>query len=181
LLPFCAGLGIGTIRPRPPAIMQAMNWGGVRFPLWLAWRIATAELAPTGRGGEPVGFHRTALFQSMNPKGWLVAVGAAGTFLNAHSGDRMVQAAWLGALFFAAAFPSGSRLAFARRLAAPWAMPAWRAAATGSWAPRWQPRWRSSYGRILRERCRPLFPSQHPRWRSAQASRSISMVAWCTP
>ena len=62
--------------------------------------IATAEPTGAALAAEPVGFLRAALFQWMNPKGWLVAVGAAGTFLNA-------QPIWLGALFFAAAFPRG--------------------------------------------------------------------------
>jgi threonine/homoserine/homoserine lactone efflux protein len=46
------------------------------------------------------------LFQWANPKGWLVAVSAAGTYLQATE-NQFAQALWFGALFFLAAFPSG--------------------------------------------------------------------------
>src|SRR5262249_6911068 len=55
-----------------------------------------AESTGAALAAEPVGFLRAALFQWMNPTGWLVAVGAAGTFLNAQSEDRCAQAIWLG-------------------------------------------------------------------------------------
>ncbi len=56
---------------------------------------------------KPVGFTGAALFQWANPKGWLVAVGAAGTYLHAAPGNQLTQALAFGALFFVAAFPSG--------------------------------------------------------------------------
>jgi threonine/homoserine/homoserine lactone efflux protein len=43
----------------------------------------------------------------MNPKGWLVAVSAAGTFLPNVSETPFARATVVGALFFAAALPCG--------------------------------------------------------------------------
>ena len=47
------------------------------------------------------------MLQWINPKGWLVAVSAGGTYLHATTDNAIGQAATLGGLFFLAAFPSG--------------------------------------------------------------------------
>jgi threonine/homoserine/homoserine lactone efflux protein len=54
-----------------------------------------------------VGYLGAALFQWVNPKSWLVAASAAGTFLHAEAGSPVGQALALGALFALAALPSG--------------------------------------------------------------------------
>jgi threonine/homoserine/homoserine lactone efflux protein len=54
-----------------------------------------------------VGFIGAAFFQWVNPKGWLVAVGAASTYLQPHTGSQVLQALVLALLFFTVAFPSG--------------------------------------------------------------------------
>lgn len=104
---FCAALGLGQLILAHPAILKVMNWCGAAFLLWLAWKIATAKPASEVGTAKPVGFLGAALVQWVNPKGWLVAVSAAGTFLQGATGSPVFQAAAFGALFFAAAFPSG--------------------------------------------------------------------------
>ena len=104
---FTAALGLGQLILGHPEILRAMNWCGAAFLLWLAWKIASA-----GRVGEPavtkpVGFFGAAFFQWANPKGWLVAVGAASTYLQPETGSQLLQALVLAALFFTVAFPSG--------------------------------------------------------------------------
>lgn len=102
---FCAGLGLGQLVTAWPALLRVMNWGGAAFLLWLAWKIGTAGSPSTGTNDEPVGFFEAALFQWANPKAWLVAVSAAGTYLQ--GGDqRLDQALALGTLFVAASLPS---------------------------------------------------------------------------
>jgi threonine/homoserine/homoserine lactone efflux protein len=61
----------------------------------------------TAADKDPVGYVGATVFQWINPKSWLVAASAAGTFLQAEAGDPVVQAAWLGGLFVLAALPSG--------------------------------------------------------------------------
>jgi threonine/homoserine/homoserine lactone efflux protein len=53
-----------------------------------------------------VGLIGAAVFQWANPKGWLVAVSAAGTYLQATT-NQLAQAVWFGSLFFVAALPCG--------------------------------------------------------------------------
>jgi threonine/homoserine/homoserine lactone efflux protein len=107
LLLFCAALGLGQLVLGYPAAVRAMNWCGAAFLLWLALRIATAPAPSAAAAARPVGFLAAALFQWVNPKGWLIALGATSTYLQARGDNPVLQAAAFGALFFAAAFPSG--------------------------------------------------------------------------
>lgn len=104
---FTAALGIGQLILGHPEILRAMNWCGAAFLLWLAWKIANA--GPAGEAGsvKPVGFFGAAFFQWVNPKGWLVAVGAAGTYLQPEEGSQLLQALVFAGLFFSVALPSG--------------------------------------------------------------------------
>jgi threonine/homoserine/homoserine lactone efflux protein len=104
---FLSALGLGQIVLAHPDLLRALNVGGALFLLWLAWKIASAGPArETDPPSKPVGFLGAALFQWTNPKGWLVAVGAAGTYLQG-SASQITQAVAFGTLFFAAALPSG--------------------------------------------------------------------------
>jgi threonine/homoserine/homoserine lactone efflux protein len=86
---------------------NAPQTAGAAFLLWLAWKIATAGPA-TGTGeGKAAGFIGAMAFQWMNPKGWLVAVSAAGTFLPSVSETPLAHATTIGVLFFSAALPCG--------------------------------------------------------------------------
>jgi threonine/homoserine/homoserine lactone efflux protein len=104
---FCSALGLGQLVIAQPMILRALNWGGAAFLLWLAWKIANAGRVSDVRTPKPVGFIGAAAFQWINPKGWLVAVGAAGTYLQATSDNALSQAMAFGALFFATALPCG--------------------------------------------------------------------------
>lgn len=107
LLLFVSALGLGQIALAQPLLLKVLNWGGAAFLLWLAWRIAKAGKASDPGQSKAVGFLGAAAFQWANPKGWLVAVSAAGTYLQAKGGGEWRQAFVLGTLFFAAALPSG--------------------------------------------------------------------------
>jgi threonine/homoserine/homoserine lactone efflux protein len=104
---FTAALGLGQLILGHPEILRVMNWCGAAFLLWLAWKIANAGRAGESAQVKPVGFFSAAVFQWVNPKGWLVAVGAASTYLQPDTGSLLLQALVLAALFFAVAFPSG--------------------------------------------------------------------------
>lgn len=107
LLLFASALGLGQLIIAQPVLLRALNWGGAAFLLWLSWKIATAGGANATADDTPVGFLGAAAFQWINPKGWLVAVSAAGTYLQAATDNALLQAAGFGILFFAAALPSG--------------------------------------------------------------------------
>jgi threonine/homoserine/homoserine lactone efflux protein len=104
---FVSALGLGQLVVAQPMLLKALNWGGAAFLLWLAWKIANAGAVSEIANAKPVGFLAAAAFQWINPKGWLVAVSAAGTYLQAVTDNALTQAIAFGALFFAAALPAG--------------------------------------------------------------------------
>jgi threonine/homoserine/homoserine lactone efflux protein len=107
LLLFASALGLGQLVLAQPLLLKVLNWAGAAFLLWLAWKIASAGRASDGASAKPVGFVQALVFQWINPKGWLVAVGAAGTYLQAAADSVLTQALAFGVIFFIAALPSG--------------------------------------------------------------------------
>lgn len=99
--------GLASIVLAVPLLSPIMRWGGAAWMLLLAWKIATAPLPvarPDGRRGRVLGFGGAAAFQWVNPKGWLIAVAAAGMFIR--PGQTLwIQTAWIGAVFFVVAIP----------------------------------------------------------------------------
>lgn len=107
LMMFVVPLGLGSLVLDRPLLLHALHGGGAAVLLWLAWKIATSRTMATSSDREPVGYLGAALFQWVNPKSWLVAASAAGTFLHAEAGSPVGQALALGGLFALAALPSG--------------------------------------------------------------------------
>ena len=107
LMMFLVPLGLGSVVLRTPLVLATLHWGGAAFLLWLSWKIATSRGPESVSDGDPVGYVGATLFQWVNPKSWLVAASAAGTFLQVAGGAPLMQSAWLGGLFVLAALPSG--------------------------------------------------------------------------
>ncbi|MGH6719621.1 MAG: LysE family translocator [Alphaproteobacteria bacterium] len=92
----------------------ALTWIGAAYMLWLAWRIAMAR--PVRRGpptagaespparGRPFRFVEAALFQWVNPKAWVVALGAVATYTRPEA--LVIQTLVIAAVFFAVCVPS---------------------------------------------------------------------------
>jgi threonine/homoserine/homoserine lactone efflux protein len=75
------GLGLGSFLQRWPAVLDVLRPVGAGYLLYLAYTIATAPVgAQRVANGEPWGFVRTALFQFVNPKAWVMVVGAIISF-----------------------------------------------------------------------------------------------------
>jgi threonine/homoserine/homoserine lactone efflux protein len=102
---FAVTLGLGQVVLAHAAVLTALNGAGAAFLLWLAWKIASAPVGGAAAAARPVGFREAALFQWINPKGWMVATSAAGAYLQAGA-EPLAQALALGLLFAAAALPS---------------------------------------------------------------------------
>lgn len=98
--------GLGSVILANPEVLEVMRWVGAAFLLWLAWKIAIAGRADDGRRARPVGFLGAAAFQWVNPKAWLIAIGATATYLDAAAGGAVAQSAAFGAIFFLACVPS---------------------------------------------------------------------------
>lgn len=105
---FLAAYGFGATVVAHPDILQVVRYAGAVFPLWLAWKIASA---PVGDGAaeapRPAGFLGAALLQWVNPKAWLVSAGAVATYLPGGEGDAVWRAAIFALVFVSAALPSG--------------------------------------------------------------------------
>jgi threonine/homoserine/homoserine lactone efflux protein len=104
---FLVPLGLGSVVLGHPLALTGLRWGGAAFLLWLAWRIATSAGGDTLVEERAVGFVGAAVFQWVNPKAWVVSVGAAATYLSPESGSAVAESALLGGLFALAALPSG--------------------------------------------------------------------------
>ncbi len=104
LLLLLIGLGLYELLERAPMLMRGIQWGGVAFLLYMAWRLAAddgrLEAAAAGNGPSAL---NGALMQWLNPKAWLASVAGMGLF--AANGD--VLRVWLFAgLYFAICYGS---------------------------------------------------------------------------
>jgi threonine/homoserine/homoserine lactone efflux protein len=76
------GLGLGRIFAASPPLYQALRYGGALYLLWLAWHIAAAPgIQQTERRGRPMHFTEGLLFQWINPKAWVMVIGAVTAYV----------------------------------------------------------------------------------------------------
>jgi threonine/homoserine/homoserine lactone efflux protein len=79
---LAVGVGLGAVFQAYPAAYTVLKYAGAAYLLWLAWQIATAGAIDEGgeARGRPITFLEGAAFQWLNPKGWVMAVGAVTTY-----------------------------------------------------------------------------------------------------
>ena len=78
-----AAVGFGLIGAlsATPALHSGLKYAGAAYLLYLAWRIAIAGTTEAGSAsGCPLSFLEAAAVQWLNPKGWVLAVGAVLTY-----------------------------------------------------------------------------------------------------
>ncbi|MGY4493285.1 LysE family translocator [Pseudomonas sp. TE3610] len=87
LLLLPCGLGLHEVLALYPGLTRALQWAGVLFLLYLAWRLAAdnGQLDSSDRP-RPPSLTGGALMQWLNPKAWLASVAGMGAF--AADGDR---------------------------------------------------------------------------------------------
>ncbi|KGJ05030.1 Threonine/homoserine/homoserine lactone efflux protein [Paracoccus halophilus] len=85
------GLGMDRIIAGAPGLAGAMKWVSMGYMLWLAWRIAHAA-APgkAARAARPMGFLAACAFQWVNPKAWMMGLGALSAYSVGAGGALMV-------------------------------------------------------------------------------------------
>lgn len=89
------GLGVDRLIAQSPALAQTMKWVSMAYVLWLAWKIAHASAPTAGRGAaRPMSFWAACAFQWVNPKAWMMALGALSAYAASAGG------AWVVALVF---------------------------------------------------------------------------------
>ena len=96
--------GLGSVLLSVPDVLLVMRWVGAAWMLWLAWNIATSPPPGEGERRPVLGFWGAAAFQWVNPKAWLIAVGAASQFLRADQplGGQLLR---IGIVFLAVGLP----------------------------------------------------------------------------
>ncbi len=79
---LAVGVGLGAVIAAVPMIYTVLKYAGAAYLLYLAWQIATAspEFEAAQAEGRPISFMQAAAFQWLNPKGWVMAVGAVSTY-----------------------------------------------------------------------------------------------------
>jgi len=114
LLLLAAGLGLGALLQRWPELHLGLKMLGAGYMVWLAWKLWRADAAPssalaaegtaaaatsTTSTTGPLGFWGAAAFQWVNPKAWMMALGAIAAFVGPQEGW---SALWALALLCAA-------------------------------------------------------------------------------
>ena len=81
LMVAVVGLGMTQVFQRAPALYKGIEYAGALYILWLAWRIARSGPVRDGvTRGDPMTFLQAAAFQWINPKAWVMAVGATAAY-----------------------------------------------------------------------------------------------------
>lgn len=81
LMLVLVGLGLGTLFDQLPWLYTVLKYAGALYLLYLAWKIAGAGPMEGGsQRGRPFTFLQAALFQWVNPKAWVMAVGVIATY-----------------------------------------------------------------------------------------------------
>lgn len=76
------GFGLGQAFTAIPQLYDALRYAGAAYLLWLAWKIATSGPVVDNKSvGQPLTFLQAAAFQWVNPKAWIMVVGAASTYV----------------------------------------------------------------------------------------------------
>ena len=74
------GLGMGALFSQFPLLHEIIRWVGITYLLYLAWVIARTREVGTAGTQKPFTFFQAVAFQWVNPKGWIMAVGALAAF-----------------------------------------------------------------------------------------------------
>ncbi|MGE0849888.1 MAG: LysE family translocator [Hyphomicrobiaceae bacterium] len=79
---LAAGLGLGAVFHAYSLLYTGLKYVGAAYLLYLAWQIATsaAHEEEGTADDKAITFLQAAAFQWLNPKGWVMAVGAVSTY-----------------------------------------------------------------------------------------------------
>ena len=105
LLLLGVALGLGAAFERVPMLHGVLKVLAAGYLLYLAWKLWRSSGAGNAALEKPLGFLRGAVFQLINPKAWMMTVGAASAYTLA--GDQYWASVWmLFGLFLLLGFPS---------------------------------------------------------------------------
>ena len=105
------GAGLGSVIIAVPALQWALKLFGAAYLLWLAFQLWRAGELGESAHARPIGFWRGALLQAVNPKGWMMVIGAIGAF-TAPGPQMWLGVAVIAGVFALVGFPCMSAWAF---------------------------------------------------------------------
>jgi len=106
------GLGLGSVFKSFPAIHHILKYIGATYLLYLAWKIATfSSFNNNANRSKPFTFWQAVIFQWVNPKAWVMAVGAISTFTSVGR-DVFLEVLLIAFVFCIVCFPCVSLWAF---------------------------------------------------------------------
>jgi threonine/homoserine/homoserine lactone efflux protein len=81
VLVAAVGFGLGALFKQSPFLHQVLQIVGALYLAYFAWKIGSANSASSSNEiRSPITFLEAALFQWVNPKAWVIAIGAISTF-----------------------------------------------------------------------------------------------------
>ena len=102
LMLFLVGLGLTSVLVASSSVQLGMKIVSCAYLLWLALQIARSSSAgrDTDRA-KPLSFLQAAAFQWVNPKAWLMAVGAISAYTAGRGSQLYIQVAIIAAITLA--------------------------------------------------------------------------------
>jgi threonine/homoserine/homoserine lactone efflux protein len=82
VLVVAVGFGLGAVFQTYPLLYSVLRYVGAAYLLYLAWKIAHSGSVSESEKGEskPISYLGAAAFQWVNPKAWIMAIGAISTY-----------------------------------------------------------------------------------------------------
>ncbi|MGS0674439.1 LysE family translocator [Shewanella sp. 0m-4] len=100
------GLGLSAVFQNYPVLHSIIKYIGIAYMLYLAWLIANSSAKMNGKDTTaPLSFMQAAAFQWVNPKAWIMGIGAVATFTTM-SQALAPQVVTIALVFFFIAVPS---------------------------------------------------------------------------
>ena len=87
------GFGLGALFEQYPSIYIYIKISGISYLLYLAWKIANAgNSSASSKIRQPLTFIQAATFQWLNPRAWVIAIGALAAFTTPENVTQSVVA-----------------------------------------------------------------------------------------
>ncbi|PKH55748.1 LysE family translocator [Shewanella sp. Choline-02u-19] len=100
------GLGLSAVFQSYPILHVIVKYVGISYLLYLAWLIANSSAKMNGKVTvAPLTFIQAAAFQWVNPKAWIMGIGAIATFTTMQQA-LAPQVITIVSVFFCVALPS---------------------------------------------------------------------------
>ncbi|MDI1328568.1 MAG: LysE family translocator [Pseudomonas mandelii] len=82
VLVLAVGFGLGAVFQTYPLLYTVLRYVGAAYLLYLAWKIAHSGPVSESEKGDskPISYLGAAAFQWVNPKAWIMAIGAISTY-----------------------------------------------------------------------------------------------------